>query len=161
MIRPVTPHDAAAIARIYNYYIENSTATFDTERVSDEVMRERVASIAGEYPYLVDVEETGRLTAFCYAHRWKEKPAYRLTLETTLYCDPQCTGRGLGRALMERLIEECRLRGYHALIACITQGNEASDALHLKLGFTQVSQFSEVGCKFGKQLAVKDFELIL
>ena len=75
-----------------------------------------------------------RSWGYCYAHAWKEKAAYKYTLETTVYLSPRYKGKGIGRQLMERLIEECRAGGYHALIACITEGNEASCSLHEKAG---------------------------
>ena len=82
---------------------------------------------------------------------WKERAAYRHTLETTVYLAPGYEGKGIGRELMERLIEECRRDGYRALIACVTEGNVVSDALHLRLGFKKVSHFKKVGLKFGPE----------
>ena len=78
-----------------------------------------------------------------------------------LLTTPSHTGKGIGKELMLHLIEECRRYGLHALIACITEGNEASYALHEKLGFEKVSYFREVGRKFGKWLGIVDYELIL
>ena len=101
------------------------------------------------------------VVGYCYAHAWKEKAAYKYTLETTVYLSPGYKGKGIGRQLMERLIEECRVGGYHALIACITEGNEASCSLHEKLGFRKVSHFEKVGLKFGRWLDVVDYELII
>lgn len=158
MIRNVRLSDARAIAMIYNEYVEHSVATFDTEPVSEEDMRERIGAIASRYPYMV-YEEEGEVIGFCYAHSWKEKAAYRHTVETTVYLSPGHTGRGIGRKLMERLIAACASRGYRALIACITEGNEASFALHEKLGFKKVSCFERVGLKFGCWLDVVDYEL--
>ena len=115
---------------------------------------------AARWPYLV-WEEQGRVKGYCYAHPWKERPAYRHTLETTVYLDPACTGRGIGTRLMHALIGECRGRGAHALVACITAGNEPSCRLHRRLGFRQVSEFHDVGFKHGQWLGVVDYELRL
>ncbi len=87
MIRKVTLQDAKAIADIYNYYVAHSVITFDTSPVREEEMQKRIATLSASYPYLVyevDVEIAG----YCYAHAWKEKPAYRYTLETTIYLAP-------------------------------------------------------------------------
>ncbi len=160
MIRTVGLQDAKAIADIYNEYVVNSVITFDTESVSEEEMQAHIAELSAGYPYLV-YEVEGEIAGYCYAHVWKTKAAYRHTLETTVYLSPRYRGRGIGKELMQRLIEECRRAGFHALIACITEGNEASVALHLKLGFKQVSHFEEVGMKFNRKLDVYDYELIL
>ena len=160
MIREATPRDARAIVEIYNEYIERGVETFETEPLSEEEMRARVVAIAADYPYLV-YEERGEVIGYCYAHAWKERAAYRYTLETTVYLAPRHRGRGIGRTLMERLIEACRARGYKALIACVTAENEASVALHARLGFRKVSHFERVGMKFGRWLDVVDYEMLL
>ena len=79
-------------------------------------MRERMAAISASYPYLVYLVDD-EVAGYCYAHAWKERAAYRYTLETTVYLSPGYKGKGIGRLLMERLIEECRAGGFHALIA--------------------------------------------
>ncbi|OUP15880.1 GNAT family N-acetyltransferase [Parabacteroides distasonis] len=160
MIRNVSLRDAKAIVDIYNEYIVNSVITFETEPLREEEMRERMAAISASYPYLVYLVDD-EVAGYCYAHAWKERAAYRYTLETTVYLSPGYKGKGIGRLLMERLIEECRAGGFHALIACITEGNEASYSLHEKLGFRKVSHFEKVGMKFGRWLDVVDYELIL
>lgn len=160
MIRRVELQDAKAITTIYNEYVEHSVVTFETEPLREEDMRIRIAGIAARFPYFV-YEEEGKVLGYCYAHPWKERAAYRHTLETTVYLAPGYVGRGIGRRLMERLIEECRRDGYHALVACVTEGNAASDVLHLRLGFKKVSHFESVGLKFGRWLGVIDYELLL
>ena len=160
MIREATPRDARAIVEIYNEYIERGVETFETEPLSEEEMRARVVAIAADYPYLV-YEEGGEVIGYCYAHEWKERAAYSKTLETTVYLHPAFKRQGIGNALMRALIEECRKSGFHALIACITDDNKGSIALHEQLGFRQVSHFKEVGYKFGRWLGVVDYELLL
>ena len=160
IIRNVNAGDAEAIAHIYNHYIKSSTATFDTETCSAESMSGLIRQVYAAYPFLV-YEEEGRVIGFCYAHIWKTKSAYARTLETTIYLSPSYTCKGIGTKLMQALISECRQRGIHALIACITAENAESIAFHKKFGFTQVSLFKEVGEKFGRLLDVADFELIL
>lgn len=160
MIREVRADDAAAIAAINNYYILNTTISFETEALSEAGMADRISEVTELCPYFV-YEEDGRVTGFCYAHPWKAREAYRVCCETTVYVAPDCRRRGIGRALMERLISACRKRGTHALIACITGDNTASCDFHASLGFERVSYFREVGRKFDRWLDVTDYELIL
>lgn len=161
MIRNVRKEDIAAIAAIYNGYIADTCITFETEPVSAEEMGKRIQSFTEKgYPCLV-CEENGKVAGYCYAHAWKEKQAYSRTAETTVYLHPDSKGRGMGRQLMTALVDSCRQKGLHVLIACITVPNEASVRLHESLGFRQVSRFNEVGQKFGRWLDVYDFQLTL
>lgn len=159
MIRPISPKtDAAAIATIYGYYVEHTTATFDLTTPTEAEMEALLTDISKGWPGLV-WEEDGHMTGYCYAHPWKQKPAYDKTLETTIYLAPESTGRGIGRKLMKRLIDECRERGFKSLIACITAENSDSCRFHQSLGFKKVSDFTDVGEKFGRMLSVVDFQL--
>ena len=160
MIRKVRLQDTKEITDIYNEYVLHSVATFETEPLHEKEMQRRISQISSVYPYLI-YELDNKIAGYCYAHAWKERDAYKYTLETTVYLAPRYTGRGIGKQLMQRLIEECRKRGYRALVACITEGNEASNSLHRKLGFRQVSHFEKVGLKFNRWLDVLDYELLL
>lgn len=160
MIRSVNGDDCESIAEIYNDYVVNSTATFETEPITAEEMRGRISSIYPAFPYFV-YEEDGKIRGYCYAHAWKERAAYSKTLETTVYIADKYRGRGIGKILVSRLIDECRKRGYEVLVACITAENKASCEMHLKMGFKQVSLFEGVGIKFGRHLDVADFTLDL
>lgn len=159
-IRPVTTDDAAALAAIYNPYVTETDISFETEAVRTADMRRRIADISADHPYLV-AEAGGQPVGYCYAHPWKDRTAYADTLETTVYVDRTLCGHGIGQQLMERLVSECRNRGTHALVACITAGNARSVALHERLGFERVSRFRQVGRKKGRWLDVEDFELLL
>lgn len=159
-LRKVMPEDIPSITRIYNEYILHSVASFEVEAVTEAEMLRRMQGIVPACPYFV-AEVDGKVAGYCYAHPWKERPAYCHTLETTIYLAPAYTGQGIGRLLMEHLMEECRaMPGCHALVACITAENEASCALHRKLGFQQVSCFKAVGRKFGRWLDVVDYEFV-
>lgn len=160
MIRFVQTKDTADIVAIYNHYITNTTVTFETTPLTAEQMSRRIDLLASKYPYFV-FEEEGKVVGYCYAHGWKEKAAYNKTVETTIYLSPTSVGKGIGKKMLAHLIEECRLRNYHSLIACITQGNEASFVLHQHFGFHQASQFKEVGRKFDQWLDVIDYQLII
>ena len=162
MIRPVKTSDCNAILNIYNHYVTDTVISFETRPLTYDEMNERINSIANTYPYLVwENEEDGTIAGYCYAHPWKERAAHAQTLETTIYLAPDNTGSGIGRQLMEALIDECRRAGFETLIACITYGNHASCRLHENLGFTRVSHFHRVGKKFGLSLDVVDYQLNL
>lgn len=160
MIRPVSPDDATAIARIYNHYVTETTVSFETEPLTVAEMRQRILTLSAAFPYFVHVSD-GEVDGYCYVHDWKERAAYRGTMETTIYLAPDARRHGVGQAMMERLVDECRRRGYRALIACITAENVESVDFHRHLGFKQVSLFEQVGCKFGRLLDVCDLEMIL
>lgn len=160
MIRNYWSGDIKQLTEIYNWYVVNSTATFDTEPITEAGMCDKIESIRLKFPCLV-FEEKGIVIGYAFAHLWKAKPAYSKTLETTIYIDHNHLRQGIGSKLMEELISRCRLGGYRALIACITQGNDGSIRLHEALGFNKVSHFEKVGEKFGRQLDVEDFELLL
>lgn len=159
LIRSLQPEDIPAIANIYNHYITTTTITFEEQEVTAEQMSQR-AAISEKYPYLVAISGN-KLIGYAYAHLWKEKSAYSTTLETTVYLSPASLHSGAGTALMQELIKQCKQKGIHSLIACITADNELSCKFHEKLGFTQVSRFNEVGRKFGKLLDIIDYQIII
>lgn len=162
MIRQVNPEsDAGVITQIYNYYISSTTISFETETISVEEMKLRITQISTDFPYLVYENHKGEVIGYCYAHLWKERAAYHLTLETTIYLRRDCAQNGVGTALMRELIKQCSQRGYKSLIACITADNIPSINFHSKLGFIKVSHFKNVGIKFGNMLDVVDFQLSL
>lgn len=159
-IRKVTPDDAEAIVRIYNKYVLETAVSFEDDALSTDEMRRRIETISASHPYFVG-EEAGRVVGYCYVHPWKERTAYRHTMEVTIYLADEALGRGLGTQLMERLLSACRQEGYHALVACITADNEASLSFHKRFGFRQASFFPEVGWKLGRWHDVIDLELVL
>lgn len=159
-VRKVCSADAESLAEIYNYYITETTASFELQPVSVEEMRRRITTISEAFPYYVCCEGK-QVLGYCYAHIWKERPAYNLTFETTVYVSRTSCGNGIGRLLMTRLISDCRTRGVHSLIACITAENRVSIRFHKSLGFNCVSCFHEVGFKFNRWLDVIDCELLL
>jgi phosphinothricin acetyltransferase len=159
MIRPITPEDAASVCGIYNYYIENTAATFEDEPVTVTVMENRISAVTARYPWFI-YEEAGEVMGYAYIHTWHERSAYRFTVEDSVYIKHGRTGRGIGKVLLARLLEETRKPDIHVLMAVITVPNEASTGLHEKFGFRQVGRFPEVGYKFGRRLDVGYWELI-
>jgi len=149
-LRPATALDAAPICAIYNPYVANTSISFEEDPVSEQEMARRIADVgAAGLPWLV-LEIDGRIAGYAYATRWRVRPAYRTSVESTIYLDPAFAGRGLGRLLYGALLDELRQRDVHMVIGGIALPNENSVALHEKLGFRKVAHFSEVGMKFGR-----------
>jgi phosphinothricin acetyltransferase len=160
MLRPVREEDAPVICDIYNYYVEHSAVTFEEEPLSPRKMAERIRGIAGAYPYLVWEGEEG-LTGYAYASRWKERVSYRFSVELSLYLRKGFEGRGMGTALMARLLEELRAQGLHLAVSGITLPNKRSVALHEKFGFEKAAHFREAGFKLGRWQDVGYWQLCL
>lgn len=168
ILRPVRPDDIATITAICNHYIETNTATFELEPITEAEMARRIAEAAAKGSPCTVCEKTPQqaneaptLVGYAYAHPWKERAAYLHTWETTVYVHPDYCHEGIGTQLVEHLIADCRSRGAHVLIACITAENVASISLHERLGFRRASLFHAVGRKFGRWLDVVDCELVL
>ena len=124
-------------------------------------MAQRIADVgAAGLPWLV-LEVDGSIAGYAYATRWRVRPAYRSSVESSIYLDPAFAGRGLGRLLYGALLDELRRRELHLVIGGIALPNENSIALHEKLGFRKVAHFSEVGMKFGRWTDVGYWELKL
>jgi len=153
-IRDATPADGAAIAGIYNYYIDETVVTFEEDRVDGAEMARRIRDVLSTgLPWLV-AEEAGRVAGYAYATTWRTRVAYRYCTEVTVYLDRHRFGRGLGTALYESLFAQLEGSGMHALLGCIALPNEASVALHEKFGLKKVAHFEEVGFKFGRWIDV-------
>ena len=161
MIRPVSPDDSAAICGIYNYYIENSSCTFEEKTVQTGEMEDRIRKISGQYPYIVSEDSSGEINAFAYINTWKERSAFRFSAEISVYVKESCRGRGLGLELMESLLIEISKTNIHSIVAGIVLPNDSSIALHEKFGFRKIGQFDEIGLKFNKWHDVGYWELIL
>ena len=148
-LRAADVGDLAAIAAIYAHYVENTVITFDLEPPSADAWQANWdAAQSGGYPWFV-AESDGELLGFASASEFKARRAYRSTVETTIYLREDARGRGIGRSLYELALREAA-RSFHLAVAAITLPNEASVALHERLGFTRVGVFEEVGHKFGE-----------
>src|SRR5688500_15281278 len=161
-IRDATAEDAGAIAAIYNPYVVGTCVTFDTDALSIEEMQARIAEArSADLPWLVATEEGGGIIGYTHASRWKGRWAYRYSVESTVYLAPSRTRRGMGRVLYATLVERLRERGIHAVIGGIALPNEASVALHERLGFEQVAHFRQVGFKLDRWVDVGYWQLLL
>lgn len=152
-LRRIRPEDASGICSIYNYYVTHSICTFEEEPVPVPEMTNRIREILSSYPWLV-LEEEGEIRGYIYATKWKSRSAYRYSTELSVYVRHGYQGRGIGKILMERLLQELKASGIHTVIGGIVLPNERSVRLHESFGFQKVAHFSEVGFKFGKWLDV-------
>ena len=161
IVRPATASDAEAIARIYNYYIQNTVITFEEEPVSIQAMAARIAETQGlALPWLV-AEVDGAIAGYAYARKWRERSAYRHSRETTIYLERGYEGRGIGRKLYSALLPLLRDCGVHVVIGGVALPNDASIALHEKLGFERVATFRQVGFKHDRWVDVAYWQLVL
>ncbi len=160
MIRKATGRDAAAICDIYNYYVENTVITFEEELVSPEDMQNRIETIGKTLPWIA-WEEDGVIQGYAYASPWNVRSAYRHSVESTVYLDPKSIGKGLGRALYEALISQLKDLAIHSIIGGIALPNEASVALHEKLGYQKAAHYKEVGWKMNRWIDVGYWQLIV
>lgn len=152
-IRPATPEDIGAIAAIYAEAVLNGTATFEIEPPSEAEIARRMAELAaGGHPYLV-ADNAGTVLGYGYAGPYHRRPAYRTTVEDSIYLAVEARGRGIGHALLAALIAESEARGFRQMIAVIgDSGHAASIRLHQAAGFVLVGTFRDVGYKFGRWL---------
>jgi phosphinothricin acetyltransferase len=152
-IRSAAEADIPAIAAIYAEAVLNGTATFELEPPSEAEMRRRFAGLAeGGFPYLV-AEKAGSVLGYGYAGPYRPRPAYRHTVEDSVYLAKEARGRGIGSALLRELVRASEQRGFRQMIAVIgDSGHEASIRLHQSAGFALVGTFRDVGYKFGRWL---------
>ena len=151
-IRDAVPADLPSIRAIYNHYVLNTVVTFDEEEMTLRAVKHKFTSARRlGMPYIVAVSPTKQILGYAYVFPWKEKAAYRYTVENSIYLGPASTGKGLGRALLGALIERSREAGLKEIIAVIADGGaEASIALHKEFGFVEGGHMGKVGFKFGR-----------
>lgn len=152
-IRPATEADLDAITAIYGHAVLNGTASYEYDAPSRAEMGLRFAALtAGTFPYLAAEAHTGAVAGYAYAGPFRTRPAYRFTVEDSIYISPDWQGRGVGRRLLERLLHESEARGARQMIAVIGDGgvNLASVRLHAAMGFTHCGRIEGSGFKFGR-----------
>ena len=151
LIRPARETDLPAIRAIYAHHVLTSSASFELVPPDEaEMLRRYRAIVDGGYPYLVG-EDGAAVQGYAYAGPYRARPAYRHTIEDSIYVAPAAVGRGVGRALLTRLVEQCESGGWCQLLAVIgDSANAASIALHAALGFRHAGTLHAVGWKFGR-----------
>jgi phosphinothricin acetyltransferase len=152
-IRPTTAADLPAITKIYEHAVLHGTATFElTPPDLVEMTRRFDTLVAGDFPYFVAVLD-GRVVGYAYAGPYRPRPAYRFTVENSVYLDLAIHRRGIGLQLMQRLIAECTTRGFRQMIAVIGDStNSGSIGVHTRCGFQMIGTHPHVGLKFGRWL---------
>ena len=153
-LRDAVETDLPYVREIYNHYVANTVVTFDEDAMTLKEWRQKFAwTRKFDYPFLVAVSPAGTLLGFAYVSAWKQKAAYRRTVENSIYLGPAATGKGLGKALLKELIDRSKQAGIKEMLAVIAdQGAEASIRLHEGFGFKEVGRLGRVGFKFGHWL---------
>src|SRR5262245_16709503 len=159
-VRVATEADAEAIRRIYNHEVQHSTATFDLVPRSREEQRSWLASRSGAFSVLV-AEWEGEVVGFASVSPYKERAAYRTTVEDSVYVRGDRQGLGIGRALLMAVLDAAEASGFHAVMARIEAGGVASRALHEACGFRLVGIEREVGRKFNRWLDLALMQCLL
>jgi L-amino acid N-acyltransferase YncA len=153
-IRDATAEDLPDIREIYNHYVANSTVTFDETPVTLRELRSKFQHVTKlKMPWLVAESPSKQIFGYAYVYPWKEKAAYRFTVENSIYLRAAATGKGLGKALMGELIVRSKAAGLKEMIAVIAdRGADASIKMHKDFGFREIGRMGKVGYKFGRWL---------
>lgn len=161
LIRDANTSDFDEITDIYNYYIAKTIITFEEELLTNEIMFEKYEKIIKrKLPWIV-AQKDGVILGYAYAQFWNDRSAYRFSVESSIYLNPEFTGKGLGKLLYEQLLSRLKELGIKNVLGLITVPNEASIALHKNFGFEQVGKLNDVGYKFDKWLSVDIWQLKL
>ena len=154
LVRPSRESDIPAIAAIYTHAVIHGTASFELDPPDEaEMARRRAAILDAGYPYLV-AEKDGEILGYAYAGAYRTRPAYRSTVEDSIYVAPQAHGQGVGRALLSALIAECEACDFRLMVAVIgDEESKGSIALHRSLGFESVGILKGIGYKHGRWLS--------
>ena len=150
-VRDSNESDMTSVERIYAFHVLYGLASFEEQPPSvDELNRRRAEVLGRGLPYLV-AEVNGDVVGYSYAAPYRSRPAYRFTIENSVYVDHRVTGHGIGSLLLSALVERCMEAGCHQMVAVIgDSGNAASIALHRRHGFRHVGTLHSVGFKFGR-----------
>ena len=160
-VRDIQKSDIPSVVSIYNYYIENSVATFEESRLSDSEMEKRINQVHTDGGRWLIASNGSDITGYAYSGIWQRRSAYRNSVEVTVYVSKDHLSKGVGKALYSELFRDPSTRSKHAIVAGITLPNPASIALHESFGMKKVAHFSEVGFKFDKWLDVGYWQLVL
>ena len=152
-IRPATVADLPSVTSIYEHAVRHGTATFELVPPDlAEMTRRFDALMDGGFPYLAALLE-GSVVGYAYAGPYRPRPAYRFTVENSVYLEPAIHRRGIGLQLLQHLITECETRGFRQMIAVIgDSANAGSIGVHARCGFQMIGTHPSVGLKFGRWL---------
>ena len=155
LIRPSTEQDIAAVTRIYAHHVLHGTGTFETTPPSETEMATRRGDVLSKgLPWLV-LEDNGQVIGFAYGNWFKPRPAYRFSVEDSIYLAPEAAGKGLGRALLAELLARLQAGGVRKVMAVIgDSANAGSIGVHAALGFDRVGVVKSCGWKFDRWLDI-------
>jgi phosphinothricin acetyltransferase len=153
-IRRATADDAAAIASIYAPYVRDSVVSFETEAPGTAEIEGRIAALGDLYPWLAACDQDGAVRGYAYGCAFRTRPAYRFSVETTVYVADGAHGRGIGTLLYRELLVLLQAQGFTQASGAITIPNEASIRLHESLGFARAGTYEKVGFKLGSWRSV-------
>ena len=161
-IRPATEADLPAVTAIYEQAVRFGTATFELEPPDLPEMTRRYRALSdGGFPYFVATVD-GHVAGYAYAGPYRPRPAYRFTVENSVYLAPSTHRRGIGLKLLQRLIADCEGRGFRQMIAVIgDSANAGSVGVHTRAGFSMIGTHPNVGFKFGRWLDTVMMQLAL
>ncbi len=154
VIRSYRPEDIPAVARIYGHYVRETVITFETAEPDEAEMASRFSTIAGKGHPLLIGEIDGAVIGYAYASTYRPREAYRFTCEDSIYLAPDAVGRGIGSAMLARLIAESGKAGLKQMLAVITAERENSIRLHEKHGFRMIGRYEALGYKFDRWLDI-------
>lgn len=161
-VRPARREDCPAILEIYNEAVLTTTASYDYEpRTLEHRVQWFEAHERDGFPMFVAESSEGRVVGWSALNKYHDRIGYRFTTENSIYIAEAFRGQGIGKQLLEPLIDVARQKGLRAIIACIDAANEASVRLHARYGFETVGHFKQVGFKFGRWLDVVYMEKLL
>ena len=160
VIRNAVAEDLPALTDIYNHYIVHTAVTFDLSPFTADERRSwfDVHATTGRYRLMVATDHDGLVRGYATTSRWRPKPAYETTVESSVYVHPAAVGCGIGHALYNALFQSISGEDLHRIVAGISLPNDASVRLHEKFGFRSVGVFSSVGRKFQRYWDVAWFE---
>ncbi|KQR52251.1 phosphinothricin acetyltransferase [Leifsonia sp. Leaf336] len=153
-LREARPEDLPHVREIYNHYVANSTVTFDEDAMTLKEWKDKFGYLKKlGMPFIVAESSTGQILGYALVTPWKQKRAYRFTVENSIYLGAASTGKGLGPVLMQELIDRSKAAGLKEMIAVIAdKGAEASIKMHENFGFTEIGRMGRVGYKFERWL---------
>jgi phosphinothricin acetyltransferase len=162
LVRGTRPRHSDAILAIFNEAIANSTALYDYKLRDDTDMQAWFdGKNLGNYPVICAEDDSGALMGFASYGQFRQRPAYKYTVEHSVYVDARCRGRGVGRQLLAAVIGAAQEQDYHVLVGGIDASNDVSIRLHESLGFTSCGVVRQAGFKFGRWLDLAFYQLIL
>ncbi|WP_171166803.1 GNAT family N-acetyltransferase [Streptomyces sp. I05A-00742] len=160
-VRPGAEGDLTALTEIYNHYVRETAVTFDITPFTPEERRSWLGAYPLDGPHRLLVAQEvpdGRILGYATSSPFRARAAYRTSVEVSVYCAPDATGRGIGALLYAELFDVLAGEDVHRAYAAVAEPNPASDRLHRRFGFTAVGTFREVGRKFGRYWDVTHYE---